>query len=103
VRAVSVRGALSLPVEIENDEDGGWFDVWSSHLGSDDSVVVHRVLGYGRNDTESIEDDQEVLFAVESDQDHGMCWGDAGGLYFVLDPKDLAAHAWSKVRVTSTD
>ena len=64
---------------------------------------MHPLLGYDFGDTESIDEEDILLFALGSDRRATMTWGDGGGLYFVMAPKAFAAHAWQDVRVTSTD
>jgi len=92
---------MSLPREVDDDEGGGWFDLWEGHR---QPKAMHRVLGHSLGDTEGVDDAEEiVLLALGSDPSAKMEWGDAGVLYFCMSRVDLARRAWDRVRVVSTD
>jgi hypothetical protein len=100
---VRLRGGMSAPQKVESDEDGGWFDVWEGHRSHGGEEALHRVLGHDFGDTEGGDAEDIVLLALGSDDRAKMQWGDAGVLYFCIDPAVLAKRDWKRVYVVSTD
>jgi hypothetical protein len=103
--AVALRGAVSVPgyEQVEDVDTDAWHELWESSIREKDGVAPHRVLGHTLNDVESPPEGDVALFAVRSDENANMEWGDAGTLYFMLDEESLRARKWSDVEVVSTN
>ena len=68
-------------------------------LGQMDDVPVHRMLGHPQAVQHDPRDGHRatcLLLQVDSDDDLGMMWGDAGRLYYLIADEDLRARRFDR-------
>jgi hypothetical protein len=89
-----------------DERDLYWDSLWllwrdAQRPGPAGASGIHQMLGYPLPESaDTIERGDVVLFGADSDDRADMEWGDVHTLWVTLDPADLAARAWSRVRVT---
>lgn len=65
-----------------------------------DGEPVHRIGGYPMLIQSTLDEYQGLAFLLQLDSDYevGWMWGDAGRVYYWIEPDDLAARAFEKIR-----
>jgi hypothetical protein len=100
--ALTMKGAISLPQEIEEDEED-WGDLCEASIREKDDEAPHRVLCHTMGDVEEPPNDDFVLLALRSDKNPKFDWGDWGTLYFTIEEDALRERRWADLELRSTD
>lgn len=82
----------------------GWPDIVQNEMEPECALVTGGIYcgsekGYASEEAKRIlaePNDWRLLLQIDSDEDHGMLWGDAGKLYFWIREQDLAARDFER-------
>lgn len=102
--ALSLRGGVSLPARNDDVDADAWHELVVAHVRENKAgASPHRVLAHTSGDVDDSPNDDLVLFAVCSDSNTTVEWGDYGTLYFMMSEEALRAQRWDELAVCSTD
>jgi hypothetical protein len=98
---IDLRGAIVTTAPRASDPKK-WRALEKSYRKRRKGALHRALIGDGGETGGAIADDDVVLLTLGSDPRANMMWGDAGSIFFAIDPKSLANREWARVRIAAT-